>query len=197
MTEQSSRLFDDEILARLLTRRDVVRRVAPAAVAVAGLFGAFGHGNRGLAQEPAATPVGPAPEATTPVADVSIDAFIDLSAALVGGGSLDAQRGTQLLDLIAADPARLATLERLLAIRSLADAATPIATPVAALADDERALVKTILGFWYLGMFDGQPVTDRGGFWFSLSSWQAVEYTAAPSVCRAFGIWAAAPQIRS
>ena len=81
----------------------------------------------------------------------------------------------------------------LLAIRADGAAATPIATPVATLSRDARELVEQILRFWYLGTWDDQPVTDRAGFWFGLSAWQAVEYTYAPSVCRAFGIWAEPP----
>jgi hypothetical protein len=115
------------------------------------------------------------------------------SQALVGGGSLDEDRGSQHLGLIAGDPARLTALERLLAVRATVNVATPIATPVATLDADARALVGTILRFWYLGTYDDQPVADRAGFWFGLSAWQAVGYTYAPSVCRAFGIWAELP----
>jgi hypothetical protein len=124
---------------------------------------------------------------------VPIAAFMDLSLALVGGGRLDEDRGAQLLVLIAADADRRAALDGLLAIRAGA-AATPIATPVAALSDAQRTLVEQILRFWYLGTYDDQPVTDRAGFWFGLSAWQAVQYTYATSVCRAFGIWAQPPQ---
>jgi hypothetical protein len=140
-----------------------------------------------------AAEVGPPPGQASPVPGVSTTAFMDLSLALVGGGRLDEDRGGQLLDLIATDPARLTALHELLAIRAGAGAATPIATPVAALSVGSRELVEQILRFWYLGTFDGQPVNDRAGFWFSLSAWQAVKFTYAPSVCRAFGIWAEAP----
>jgi hypothetical protein len=52
-----------------------------------------------------------------------------------------------------------------------------------------------ILTFWYEGIFAGQPVSGRETFWFSLSSWQAVRYTAAMSICKTFGGWADAPTI--
>ncbi|MDF3038270.1 MAG: Membrane bound containing D-sorbitol dehydrogenase [Thermomicrobiales bacterium] len=213
-------LSDREILARLLTRRGLVRTGAGGALlAGPALLGAVPV-NESLAQTPsasgddgttiyepatpvgAATPettgptqtaVGPPPGDASPVPGVPIAAFMDLSLALVGGGRLDEDRGAQLLVLIAADADRRAALDGLLAIRAGA-AATPIATPVAALSDAQRTLVEQILRFWYLGTYDDQPVTDRAGFWFGLSAWQAVQYTYATSVCRAFGIWAQPPQ---
>jgi hypothetical protein len=220
------RLSDDEILQRLLSRRDLTRLGAmAAAVAAPVLLGATRHGPGALAQEvvgtpagddeasmykptvtvgspqpevtgPAATPAGAALGEATPMADVSIDAFMDLSQALVGGGTLDASRGAQLLALLAADPARRTAIDQLLEVRADADVATPIATPVAALSEDARSLVETILRFWYLGTYDDQPVEGRADFWFGLSAWQAVKYTYAPSVCRAFGIWAEPPTVQ-
>jgi hypothetical protein len=142
---------------------------------------------------PAEATVGPAPGEASPVLGIPNESFMDLSSALVGGGRLDPQRGSQLLALIAADAERRRALDDLLAIRAGRDAATPIATPVATLSPDVRELVEQILRFWYLGTWDDQAVTDRAGFWFGLSAWQAVEYTYAPSVCRAFGIWAEPP----
>jgi len=66
----------------------------------------------------------------------------------------------------------------------------PAATPVVA-GPDVR---KEILTYWYRGVFAGAPVPERETFWFSLSAWQAVEYTAATSACKAFGWWATAPE---
>ena len=222
MTKHSLDLSDDEILARLMTRRDIARIGAVTAlVAVPALLVTPGHGREASAQSTAgtataeestiyrpATPVGsPQPEPTgpaeetlgpalgeaSPVPGVPIDSFMDLSLALVGGGRLDPQRGSQLLALIASDPERRRSLDDLLAIRANGEATTPIATPVAALSGDARELVAQILRFWYLGTWDDQPVTDRAASWFGLSAWQAVGYTYAPSVCRAFGIWAEPP----
>jgi hypothetical protein len=221
MAHDGTRLDVGEILSRLLTRRRIARIGAAAMVAVPALFTGDDAGRVALAQTPAAdgsgdeatiyrpatpagspqpeaigpvaTEVGPPPGQASPVPGVSMTAFMDLSLALVGGGRLDADRGGQLLDLIATDPARLTALHELLAIRAGAGVATPIATPVAALSVGSRKLVEQILRFWYLGTFDGQPVNDRAGFWFSLSAWQAVKYTYATSVCRAFGIWAEPP----
>jgi hypothetical protein len=222
MTKLSIVLSDGEILDRLMTRRDIARiGAATAMLAVPALLAAPGDGRDASAQStagtaaaeestiyrpatpvgspqpeptgPAETTVGPAPGEASPVPGVPIGSFMDLSAALVGGGRLDPQRGSQLLALIAPDPERRRALDGLLAIRAGGEAAVPIATPVATLSADARELVEQILRFWYLGTWDDQPVTDRAGFWFGLSAWQAVEYTYAPSVCRAFGIWAEAP----
>jgi hypothetical protein len=222
MTKHLVSLSDDEILARLVTRREVARiGAATALVAVPALLVTPGSRRDASAQStdgtpsaeestiyrpatpvgspqpeptgPAETTVGPALGEASPVPGVPIDSFMDLSAALVGGGRLDPQRGSQLLALIASDSERRRTLDDLLAIRAGGEAATPIATPVATLSLDGRELVEQILRFWYLGTWDDQPVTDRAASWFSLSAWQAVEYTYAPSVCRAFGIWADPP----
>jgi hypothetical protein len=221
MTCHPVSLSDDEILARLLTRREIARIGVTALVAVPALLVTSGHGRDASAQStagtavadestiyrpatpvgtprpeptgPAETTVGPAPGEASPVPGMALDTFMDLSLALVGGGRLDPDRGGQLLALIAANPTGVAALDELLSIRAGGAAATPIATPVATLSGDARGLVEQILRFWYLGTWDGQPVTDRAGFWFGLSAWQAVEYTYAPSVCRAFGIWAEPP----
>lgn len=144
-----------------------------------------------------ATPVGPQPGQASPVPGVPIASFMDLSQALVGGGTLDPARGGQLLALIADGSARRTALDELLAIRLGGLAATPVATPVALLSDGARDLVGQILRFWYLGTYGDQPVTDRADFWFSLSSWQAVEYTFATSICKAYGGWAQPPPGRS
>jgi hypothetical protein len=226
MTKHPLDLSDGEILARLVTRRDIARIGAVTAlVAVPTLLATPGHGRDASAQSTAgtataeestiyrpATPVGsPQPEPTgpaeetvgpalgeaSPVPGVSLDSFMDLSLALVGGGRLDPQRGSQLLALIAPDRERLTALDELLAIRAGGAAATPIATPVATLSGDARQLVEQILRFWYLGTWEDQPVTDRAASWFGLSAWQAVGYTYAPSVCRAFGIWAEPPPAQS
>lgn len=199
MTKHSMKLSDEEILSRLLTRRDVVRiGAASALVAAPVLLATPGGGHDALAQSTdgaatAETTVGPMPGEAAPAPGIPIESFMDLSLALVGGGRLDPDRGGQLLALIAADPDRLTALDELLAIRVGGATAMPIATPVAALSGSARDLVEQILRFWYLGMYDDQPVTDRAGFWFGLSAWQAVEYTYAPSVCRAFGLWAEPP----
>jgi hypothetical protein len=226
MTKHPVSLSDGEILARLVTRREVARiGAATALVAVPALLIIPDSGHDASAQSTdgtataeestiyrPATPVGsPQPEPTgpaetsvgptlgdaSPVPGVPIDSFMDLSAALVGGGRLDPQRGSQVLALIASDDERRKALDDLLAIRAGGEGATPIATPVAALSGDARELVEQILRFWYLGTWDDQPVTDRAASWFSLSAWQAVEYTYAPSVCRAFGIWAVPPPDQS
>ena len=222
MTKHPLDLSDGEILARLVTRRDIARIGAVTAlVAVPTLLATPGHGRDASAQStagtataeestiyrpatpvgspqpeptgPAETTVGPAPGEASPVPGVPIESFMDLSLALVGGGTLDPKRGSQLLALIAPDLERRRALDDLLAIRAGGEAPTSIATPVATLSRDARELVEQILRFWYLGTWDEQPVTDRAGFWFGLSAWQAVKYTYAPSVCRAFGIWAEPP----
>jgi hypothetical protein len=225
MTKSSIRLSDGEILDRLMTRRNIARIGASVLVAAPMLLDGPCQRHNASAQSTTgtataeestiyrpATPVGsPQPEPTGPAAEtlgpalgqaspvpgIPIDSFMELSLALVGGGTLDPQRGSQLLALIAPDRERRAALDELLAIRTVGAAATPIATPVAALSADARELVEQILRFWYLGTWDDQPVTDRAASWFGLSAWQAVEYTYAPSVCRAFGIWAELPPEQS
>ena len=180
MSKQDFSLTDFQILSRLVSRRGLARIVAATAlIAAPAALGAPAR-SHAKAQTPDA---GEAP----------IAAFMDLSAAFVGGGRLDETRGTQLLGLIEADAERRASLDRLLAIRTDNAPSTPIAAPLAVLESTDRELAEQILRFWYLGVFDGQPVEDRAGFWFGLSAWQAVGYTYAPSVCRAFGQWAQPP----
>ena len=135
---------------------------------------------------PPATPTAPTP-APPPPPPEELDAFMAISTILVGGGRLDRTRGERLLTLLTADPARRPGLAALLVAAPApgAAAATPIALPPGG-----QAVAADILRFWYLGTFDGQPVADRATAWFGLSAWQAVPYTPAPSVCKAFGFWA-------
>ena len=140
--------------------------------------------------------VGPAPEEADAGAAQRLGPFMALSAALVGGGRLDEARGAQYLAIAEADPTKRQALDELLAATAAGSGAPPaIATPVAAASEAARDLSKEILGFWYLGVVGDQPVEDRAGFWFGLSSWQAVQYTPATSACKAFGIWAQAPRV--
>ena len=162
MTRPSIGLSDGEIVYRLLTRRDIARIAAASALIVAPILldgpfqrrDALAQSTDGTATAeestiywpatpvgspqpeptgPAETTVGPAPGDASPVPGVPIESFLDLSLALVGGGTLDPKRGSQLLALIAPDPERRRALDDLLAIRAGGAAATPIATPVAAL----------------------------------------------------------------
>lgn len=161
---------------------------------------------------PAATPAAAAPAAPegSPAAtdQARLDQLMAVSAALVGGGQLDPDRGAQYLRLADADPARQTALDRLLASPpdpatsaparlaypwDAPAAATPLAaTPLAAPPAGSDA-AKDLLRFWYLGTLDGAAVEGRDHAWFSLGAWQALRYTAAPSVCKAFGSWATAP----
>ena len=172
MTKHSLSLSDGEILARLVTRREVARiGAATALVAVPALLVTPGSGREASAQSTdgtataeestiyrPATPVGsPQPEPTgpavetlgpalgeaSPVPGVPIDSFMDLSLALVGGGRLDPQRGSQVLALIASDTERRRALDDLLAIRA-GGAATPIATPVATLSLPSASPLKSM-----------------------------------------------------
>jgi hypothetical protein len=167
MTKQVFGLSDGEILLRLRTRRDMVRIGASAALMAAPALLKPVTPIEALAQSadatasaddestiyrpatpvgtpqpeptgPAETFVGPPPGQASPVPGIAIDAFMDLSLALVGGGKLDPDRGGQLLALIAADTERRTALDSLLAIRASGEVATPIATPVAALSLDDR-----------------------------------------------------------
>ena len=167
MTKHSLDLSDDEILARLVTRRDIARNGAVTAlVAVPALLVTPGHGREASAQSTAgtataeestiyrpATPVGSPQPGPTRRPRKRWDLLLvrparcRSSRRLVHGpvvgagrrGRLDPQRGSQLLALIASDPERRRSLDDLLAIRANGEATTPIATPVAALSGDSAS----------------------------------------------------------
>jgi hypothetical protein len=139
---------------------------------------------------PAAAPEPPdhSPDAVAALEE-RLAAFMALSAALVGGGQLDPDRGSQFLAQVTADPVQLALLDRLLSeVTRLGDS-----SPAAIASPSADRLIQEILIFWYVGSYQGEAVENRATAWFSLSAWQAVGYTAAPSVCKAFGLWASAP----
>lgn len=162
-----------DALARLaherLTRREVLRGAATLTAGVAAL-------------EPASGAV-LAQGATSAAGGITVDQLMALSAALVGGGNLNAEFGQQLLDLLSKDPTRLQGLKELLVTES--NAATPTPSSPAA-----KQVATDILSYWYLGEFDGKPVPNRQGLYFGLASWQTVPYITIQSVCKGFGYWA-------
>lgn len=126
-----------------------------------------------------------AQDATPPAKDQArIDAFVALSAAVVGGGRIDPTRAEQFLALNDATDDDKALLDAMLAVAPAEIAANPAKYP----------LVNPILTYWYVGEYKGQAVDGRDTFWFSLSSWQAVTYTSSTSICKRFGDWAEAPK---
>lgn len=148
---------------------------------------------------PVASPdASPGAGPATPASLNRLQGLMAISTQLVGGGTLDEARGQQLLALVESDPAKAQALDAMIAAVPSQAAASPVASPAGSpaaspVSGPAGALREEILRFWYLGTYDGQAVEDRAGFWVNLSSWQAVQYTAATSVCKGFGVWASAP----
>lgn len=131
------------------------------------------------------------PETEQPVATPSASVAIDLerlatvSLALVGGGTLAEEAVQTLGELISADPARVAAFEELAGLDD-----SPTQDAVADLSGDARALAEEIIGFWYLGAFDGKPVENRASLYFGLPVWGTLPYITQPTLCKSFGYWA-------
>ena len=155
-----------------LTRRQVLMR-SPAWAASAALMLRMAS-ERVAAQ---ATPAAVDPD--------RLQQLTDLSRILCGGGNFDATRATNLLQLIAADPALEAGFEELLDTPPVDD--QPIASETA------QATAQVILIFWYSDFFAGEPLPDRSSAYYQLTAWQAM-YTFSWAVCHVYGGWADAPQ---
>jgi hypothetical protein len=121
----------------------------------------------------------------TPVAADRLQALLDLSKTLCGGGNLDPDRVAMLYRYLTSDPELAAGLDELLA--SPPTEGAPIGSPHA------HATAKAILIFWYVGALDGKPVSDRSTAYYGLTAWQAM-YTPPWAICKAFGGWADPPR---
>lgn len=151
----------------------VSRRRLVAGTAVAGLG--------------AALPVAAGAQATPDASPAALDAALVLavSQALVGGGTLADAAVPALVDLLAAEPGIEATLKELSAIPDMTPEALAAASPEA------RAVATNILTYWFQGRYDDAPVANRADIFFQFASWQALPYMTQPTLCKAFGYWAA------
>ncbi|MGC4106270.1 MAG: sugar dehydrogenase complex small subunit [Thermomicrobiales bacterium] len=134
-----------------------------------------------------ALPMVAAAEATPAASPAALDAAVVLrvSQAVVGGGTLDEAAVPPLVDLLAGEPGSAAAIAELAAIPDM----TPEALEAASA--DAKAVAANILSYWYQGQFNGKPAPNRAGIFFSLVSWQALPYMTQPTLCKAFGYWAA------
>ncbi|MGB3327318.1 MAG: hypothetical protein WBA46_00105, partial [Thermomicrobiales bacterium] len=62
---------------------------------------------------------------------------------------------------------------------------------LAAASDGAQAVAANILSYWFQGQYDGKPAPNRADIFFSLAAWQALPYMTQPTLCKAFGYWAA------
>lgn len=131
------------------------------------------------------------PETGQPVATPSGEIAIDLeqvravSLALIGGGALADPAVQTLGELISADAGRVASFEELAALDDPAAEGT-----ADAVSSDASSLAEQIVGFWYLGEFDGMPVANRAELFFGLPVWGTLPYITQPTLCKSFGYWA-------
>jgi hypothetical protein len=123
-----------------------------------------------------------------------LSGLVDLSRTLCGGGNFDSARATSLLGLLDADPALAQGLAELLASPPVdpAGSATPPAAPTSVPSSRAQAAAQAILVYWYVGVFNGDPVADRATAYYGLTAWQAM-YTPPFAVCKLFGGWADPP----
>lgn len=131
------------------------------------------------------------PETDQPVESASGEITIDLSIlsavslALVGGGTLADDALQTLGQLISGDPALVTAFEELGSLDGLSarDALDSVSR-------DAQKLAEEIVGFWYLGNFNGKPVDNRADLYLGLPVWGTLPYITQPTLCKAFGYWA-------
>lgn len=133
-----------------------------------------------------ASPVA-SPATTTPV---DSDALLNVSIALVGTDSLNADYVEPLAYLIGADPALAAGFDELAGADDLAADGS-----LDGLSDSATATATDILTYWYTGYFGGNPVENRAEIFFGLPVWGTVPYATQPTLCKAFGYWATDPGV--
>lgn len=127
------------------------------------------------------------PNATPAASPVALDpaTVLAVSQALVGGGTLADAALPPLVDLLAVEPGIEGVLRELSAIAEMTPEALAAASPEA------RAVATNILTYWYQGQYDGAPVANRADIFFQFAAWQALPYMTQPTLCKAFGYWAA------
>ena len=117
------------------------------------------------------------PKAATPFTSAE---FLRLSERLLGRTGRDPKLAAIYRDALVAAPANVSLLARL------------ALTPTGARSEDERALERTIVEWWYTGVYvrDGQPqlATHAGAL-----MWSALGIPAAGSCAGAFGAWSRRP----
>lgn len=158
------------------SRRHLVVGTAAAGVGAAlpGAAGAQATPNATPAVTPAASPVALDPATVFAV-----------SQALVGGGTLADAALPPLVDLLAVEPGIEGVVRELSAIAEMTPEALAAASPEA------RAVATNILTYWYQGQYDGAPVANRADIFFQFAAWQTLPYMTQPTLCKAFGYWAA------
>ena len=163
------------VLATELTRRQLLARFT-ALAAAARVSASWAAPGRGAAQD--------AESAPPDVDPTRLQALVDLSRTLCGGGTVDQGRAAMLLRLVDSDPDFTAGLDQLLGTPPVAGQDLPSA--------EAQTAAQAILLYWYAGSFAAAPVSDRATAYYQLTAWQAM-YTFPHSVCRGFGMWADPP----
>lgn len=126
-------------------------------------------------------------QATPAASPAALDAatVLAVSQALVGGGTLADAALPPLVELLAREPGIGPALAELSAIAEMTPEALAAASPEA------RAVATNILTYWYQGRYNDAPVANRADIFFQFASWQALPYMTQPTLCKAFGYWAA------
>jgi hypothetical protein len=134
-----------------------------------------------LACDTAAQSASPSPAATT---TIDPDRLLQLSQALVGGGTLSPDLLEPLQRVISADPASASGYTALIGLDPLTTESLAASTPEA------QGFATNLLQFWLLGSWNDQPVEGRADIFFSLPVWQSLPYATQPTLCKAWGYWA-------
>ncbi len=170
----------DAVLPRL-TRRHLVTG-SGATLAATALATPAVLGQEEASPVPPDVATAEASSVASPVADVNVDVFRVICFAATGVAELPDESVTQLLALIEADQASAAGLQEMLAAGGALDFAN--------LSEDATTAVTNIVGFFYLGNFNGAPVENRADLFPGLVSFQTLPYVTIPAICKAYGYWA-------
>ncbi len=157
-----------------MSRRALIASSVATAAAMPVAQHSLAHDSMQKEATPAASPV---------ASSIDNDKLLDLSVRLVGGGNLAQDAVGGLAALLAPEPAIEKTLADLEALLEF----TP--ESLAVISAEAQRIAGNILQYWYLGRYDGEPVPQRAGIYFSLVSWQALPYAIQPTLCKSFGYW--------
>lgn len=118
----------------------------------------------------------------TPIPEGNLDAFRALTRQVLGMEDISEDVLQVSWGALNADDDRASALQAMLEEGGEIDMGN--------LSDEQQAVVDGILGIWYAGEINDEPIEGRERIFAQLLAFQALPYTTLPAVCKNWGYWA-------
>ena len=124
------------------------------------------------------------PAASPASVDIDAGKLMQLSANLCGGAILNADHVDGLIALLSGEENIKEPLDELFAVEWFTEESLAETSPEA------QQVASTILYYWFVGWYNGEPVENRAEMYFDLAGWQALPYRTEQSACKDLFYWA-------